>query len=215
MGPFGAGCASASFARRFRAAVAEADEPAAAAMQQCVEPVLKRARRNAVPRYETLVDAARCWPNLVSSEFRLDLTARKTKRGPTLLLRDVRLVSGSTEADEGDMRKGVSIVLCEMRAEPGVTSFQVTPIASIQMHALARWHQRSFEQTTSALMHDLAALARGYASAVAEAERTHGHEFTVTAGDGRWVGTLVWQHNPAKTGESVMLWARSFLNDDE
>jgi hypothetical protein len=84
-------------------------------MRACVEPVLQRARRNAVPRCETLVDATRRWPDQVSGEYRLDLSVQKAKRGPTLLLRDVRVVSGSTEAD-GDMRESISIVLCELRA---------------------------------------------------------------------------------------------------
>jgi hypothetical protein len=205
---------SKAFARRFRAAVAESSDTVAEAARACSAPVISRARRNPMPRHATLVDADRLWRKVMPAQFRLDLTSSITKRGPALQLREVRVVGGQTEW-EGALRDGVAISLFELRAEPGRTSLAITPIASVQEHAIARWHQRSFQPTIEALLRDLAALAKGYASALAHAERTGAREFAVSAGDGRWVGELTWQHAPDMRQESVMLWTRTFLNNDE
>jgi hypothetical protein len=79
--------------------------------------------------------------------------------------------------------------------------------ASVALHALARWYQRSFDASLDALRADLLAIARAH-DAILAGPWDRG--FAVPTGAGRWVGEIV--RVDGKGGPQTVSSVRSFLS---
>ncbi len=78
------------------------------------------------------------------------------------------------------------MAVCHLTIARGVEELGVREQAFVGFHALARWYQRSFDQSDASLMNDVSRLFVKRLTILA----TDAEEFVVEAGSGSWRGEI-------------------------
>jgi hypothetical protein len=100
----------------------------------------------------------------------------------------------------------IGLVSLMLDVGPGHLECRTEELASISLHAIARWQQRSFNVGDDALRCDLLAIAREHASLLAG----EWADFRVPCAEGAWVGAVVRMERDGVS--KPILSIRSFLN---
>lgn len=157
-----------------------------------------------------LIDIARQWKTAIPTFGRITLDVERGKG--TLRIREQRVCSGRFrfcrwgEDTKGEPDIGlttVELLVCPRHAEVPPT----VPMASIGLHAVGRFFQRSFETTSDALSADLTEIVRRH-KAILDGPWTQG--FAVETVNGRWLGEIALTE---VAGQSLpMLSVRTFVD---
>jgi len=145
-------------ARVFRDRALAVNKPTLDAVEGIYSILAARARRSPIPRKELLQEAATAWRREIP-EFGMLERKIELKRN-TLRLVELRVGGGLVHYPGwAEAEQGVGIVLIELRCARRQCEMKSEIICLAGLHALARWMQRSVDQSESALLSNLAALA--------------------------------------------------------
>jgi hypothetical protein len=191
-------------ARDFRNRARLAGEEATRATRKIIAPLFARFGRNTRPRKEMLIDATRALERDVPAFGRLRLDIDLDRRAPSLKAEERRCGSGSTVLPEwgGEKEPGVCLFANTLDVAPGHLTGSSPTMATIGLHALARFYQRARSRDDAEVLQDFALLFD-----VAP------EQDTVVTPRGRWA--LQWRLiRVLSTGEHKRLvCARTFLED--
>ena len=156
-------------ARQFRAAIDGEDARIPGIVAAIMRPLKARFERGKRTHREArLIDAARAWRRQIPTQGRLDLAVERDKT--VLKIREWRVSAGTFRfcawPDKG-REPDIGIVSLTLDVGPGLLVSATQELASISLHALGRWHQRSFNVGDDALRCDLLAIAREHAGILA------------------------------------------------
>ena len=145
-------------ARVFRDRALIANKPTLDAIERIYGILAARARQSPIPRKELLQEAATAWrreiPGFGMLERKIEL------KRTSLRLVELRVGGGFVHYPEWlEAEKGIGIVLIELCCARRQCEMKSEIICLAGLHALARWMQRSVDQSEGALLSDLAALA--------------------------------------------------------
>jgi hypothetical protein len=173
-------------ARAFRRSVTAGHFDAFETIARIKTPFVQRHRLRQPPTTNALARAAATWRD-IPGPGRLALSIKLTKT--RLAITETRVGPAEFRYDvwsEGDMETAVLVTQTTMMVSAGHLHFEVAPIASIPLHALARRFQRGWTNTEVAIRADLLALAGPAAELI-----DRGAGFAVPVDDGSWVGSVV------------------------
>jgi hypothetical protein len=137
---------------------------------------------------------------------------RKSRRDITIS--EARLCAGHFRRrawDEGIIKPGMAIAFIELEVAEAVCSLTVDIVVLLSLHALARWFQRSLDNSQAALVTDLAALASAYGGILTDHERTLEPRFRVPVAGGAWVGEVSRRYSEATLKEERVASVATFL----
>jgi hypothetical protein len=169
-------------ARQFRTAVRAEDKAADIVLAAIKTPLRERLRRHPKLRTEQVFGTERVWRECMPDQFRL---------GPIIIRRErcavgvgERRITTSWITDErwgadADREPGVSVCSLMMLAVDRKVAETWAPIATVSMHALGRWFER-----TGLREHDALIEALGVLVPAREAER-------VESAGGFWLGGVI------------------------
>ena len=81
---------------------------------------------------------------------------------------------------------GFAILVIGLSLQRRTCSYDSATLASISLHAVARWHQRTWNTSHVALAADVSTLA----AAIGGIDLTSDSKFSIPAASGRWAGTV-------------------------
>jgi hypothetical protein len=178
-----------------------------------IDPLRKRLRSKGgspVFRPTSLIDAERRWQTELPAFARLSLQIERTKSGLSII--ETRLSSGDVRFAgwvEGSKELDIGIQQIRVIARTGFFSIEATMLASVSIHSRARFYQRSFKNSDSALRNALREIVRNHAAAMASPPPG---KFSIAAGDGRWLGSA---ETTRIDGKAIkLLCVRSFVGGD-
>ena len=144
--------------RVFRDRALAVNKPTLDAIERIYGILAARARRSPIPRKELLQEAATAWRREIP-EFGMLERKIELKRN-TLKLVELRVGGGLVHYPGWlEAEKGIGILLIELCCARRQCEMKSEIICLAGLHALARWMQRSVDQSESALLSNLAALA--------------------------------------------------------
>jgi hypothetical protein len=173
-------------ARAFRRSVTAGHFDAFETIARIKTPFVQRHRLRQPPTTNALARAAATWRD-IPGPGRLALSIKLTKT--RLAITETRAGPAEFRFDawsEGEMETAVLITQTTMTVSAGHLHFEVAPIASVPLHALARRYQRGWTNTETAIRADLLALVVPAADVI-----DRGDNFAVPVTDGLWVGGVV------------------------
>jgi hypothetical protein len=132
-------------ARDFRNRARLAAEEATRVTRKVIAPLVARFERNTRPRKEMLIDAARALERDLPAFGRLRLDIDLDRRAPSLKAEERRCSSASTVLPEwsGEKEPGVCLFANTLDVAPGHLTGSSPTMATIGLHALARFYQRA------------------------------------------------------------------------
>lgn len=171
-------------ARDFRRRVLATDDVANAAIDRVTQPLRERLERKPALRPEMVRPAVAAWEAAMPATFRIDREVAMTRKA--LLIVEMRIVGSQWRDDDwedapgGEMQEpGVAIALLKMTTAHGRFRYDVVPIVTLSLHALARRYQRGVGRSDAELVRDLSELIK------ARPEDTE-----VPVLHGRWLGRV-------------------------
>lgn len=195
-------------ARQFRAAIDAEDTRLPGIVTTIMRPLKARFERGKRTHREArLIDAARAWRRQIPTQGRLDLKVERDKA--TLKIREWRASAGTFRFcawPDKSREPDIGIVSLMLDIGPGHLECRTEELASISLHAIARWQQRSFNVVDDALRADLLAIAREHTGILAG----EWSDFRIAAAQGEWVGGVVRMERDGVS--KPLLSIRSFLN---
>lgn len=199
------GAEFAGMARRFRAAVHDADAQAEIALAAITAPLKRRLSTAPSLRHEQVMAAERSWRLTMPVAFRCGEIL--VHRGREFCIGEARVsatrISNPIEWGDAAIEPGVSVILLAVSVRKNRLNVIRHPLASISAHALARRFERGASRDHASVLDDLCA----FLDAGEDGER-------VAAGNGYWIGSII----PAideRTKERVRLRnVRSFFDAD-
>jgi hypothetical protein len=197
--------------RRFRDQIVDADDRALKTMIGVFKPLARRADRSTVSRPELLQDAVRLWRQKMPSVGLLDSKIQMSRRD--LHIREVRVGAGTACApwNAATDEPVISIVLVELRVAKDVCRLMVDPVVLLPLHALARWYQRSLDNSDAALLTDLAQMASAYGEILHIHTALGNRKFLCPATSGLWAGSVTERLSEATGRQEQVLSVRTFL----
>jgi hypothetical protein len=197
-------------ARAFRARFAASDPTTSKLIDQIVLPIRARIEQHPTPRAEALASAAREWRTKVPAHGRLALSIDHKR---TRLTIEETRVSASTfgRTEWEDREPGVAVMHMQIRIAPRLFDAEMTTIAGLSLHALARRFQKAWRGDDAAIFVDLCALAAAWAELV---QRPDGSDFQVrTADGGVWAGSVANVTTGGRAGRILL--TRTYLAQGE
>lgn len=160
-------------------------------------------------RPASLVEAARRWQNELPAIARLSLSAKYTKS--ELHIVESRCSAGDVHFNSwfaGQKEPDIGVQQLTVIARTGYFEISATMLASVSLHSLARFYQRSFDNSDAALRSALREIVHHHAAVLAGP----GGKFAIGAGDGRWLGSR--QATKIEGKVIQILCIRSFIGGD-
>lgn len=192
-------------AREWRRRFETSDAAATAVFGHILQPLIERARRHPVPRPEMLAKAAREYRQRMPEVGRLslDIEHHKTR----LLISDLHIGASDLQHEIWQRAEpGIALMRLEIEAAPRRCRTDLTYLACVSLHALARRLQRSFSVHDADITNDMRALIAAHAL-----HQRIGTEFKVERPDGCWVGTVT--EVATKRNRQRILNVRTFLTE--
>jgi hypothetical protein len=192
-------------ARAFRNVLIAEDSQACTAIDRILSPLHARLAQGRIPRTESLADAANQWRNQLAGTGRLDVSIEQTRT--SLTIRELRVGASDNRFDdwpEGDVEPGFAVQLISISIHRRKDKSEWVSLAGLSLHAIARWHQRAWCNSTDALRADIWA----FAQAIDGVNMSSG-EFSISVANGRWAGLVMKITDRGKP--SLVLSARTFL----
>lgn len=185
--PFGVPRESLGQARVLRNKLAAGDTLATDAIGRISEPLQARTAKGSIPRPELMVEAARQWREQLAGPGRLSLAIDQTRS--RLAIRELRLTAADFRLPNWaspEVEPGFAILVAELSVQRRNFHFESATLASLSLHAVARWYQRNLDITLNALAGDVASVA----ASVGTFEQAPDSAFSIPVTGGRWVGTV-------------------------
>jgi hypothetical protein len=170
-------------ARMFRSAVKAEDKQVDVALAMITTPLRARLRRHPRLRPEAPMGTLRTWAESMPTSFRLGhprIAHHKTEFAIAEHRLSASWISDRSWGDDAPQERGVSICKLTFAAQRGKLVKTWQPLATVSLHALGRWFERSGERDQSALVRDLALLI----AASDEAEK-------IDTPGGFWLGAVI------------------------
>jgi predicted membrane metal-binding protein len=160
-------------------------------IKSITSPLRRRLQGNASPvfRHDLLIDTERRWQTELPTFGRIMLQTELTKS--SLFIREARLSPGDIRFEswlDGQKEQDCGLQQLTVIARTGFCSIEATMLASISIHALSRFYQRSFDNSDVALRTALREIARNHAAVLTSP--APGGKFSIAAGDGRRLGSV-------------------------
>jgi hypothetical protein len=179
-------------ARVFLQEVAAVDADAIAAIAAVNAMLRRRLTKNPHLRREQVREIRQAWERTVPTAFLFERQFSGDHR--RLLIAELRISATGWHDDKWEHstpEQGLS--LCALSIDTRMARlFQTTPRASVSMHALGRWFQRTGSRDHDQLVRDLRALATfAAADAPPLADEDAKTEVTIACPTGKWVGKNV------------------------
>ena len=163
------------------------DAIATVQMADIVRPAQEWLRRKPNLRAEMLAEIARRWRDEIPAEFRLSFEVKLDGRWGLITERRVGAARMWHDRWQGEHELAIVLLEQTLIAKPKRTELFERPVATVSLHALGRYFQRTPLASEAGLLEDLGPLMQ---HAVSEHERLR-QDFTVSTPRGVWTGKLI------------------------
>jgi hypothetical protein len=187
--------------RLFRQQVDVADAAHMASIRRLSRPLFERLARKPGLRPSMAIDVARAWQAL-QNPYRFDFAAEAPQRGHLVIADCFLGAAFDKESHWDDYEDSIGIKLVTLDTAKPRFTVDTEMLATISLHAVARWHERSGSRDHTRLIADLRAIIIA----------THPHRVTLDGGE--WRGSII-NATDGHDRKIVIRNVRTFISGDQ